>query len=174
MILNYKLKIVNIVASLALLNSVMAKDLNDPTITQEFYSLINKESDLPGDKLKVSTKDRVIILDGTVDTRLQADKIVELANSIENVKYVDTYNLKVTDSKQYLKDALLTSAVKGKIMYLYNNGKIEKSNIHVETTNGSVHLFGNIGNKEDVSILKRELNRIRGVKSVHCNLEEMN
>ena len=160
--------------ALILLNSSIAKEPIDTSITKELDALIAQEPDLARDKLRITTKDRVIVLNGTVDTRLQADKVVELANSIDNVKDVDTYNLKVTDSKQYVKDALITSAVKGKIMLLAKNNKIEKTDIHVETTNGNVHLFGRLDNEEDLSVIRREVGRIKGVKSVNCNLEAIN
>ncbi len=98
---------------------------------------------------------------------------MEIAYSIDNVKDVDTYNLKVTNSKQYLTDALLTSAVRGKIISLTRNNKIGKNKIHVETTNGCVHLFGTIDDEQDISIIQRETNRIKGVKGVHCNIESI-
>ena len=152
---------------------VIANQLTDDVlITNEIKSLLNKEADIPSEQqLQVSTKDGVVLLDGTVETRLQADRIIEIANSIDNVKDVDTYNLKVVSSNQYLKDAFITSAVKGKITWLIRHGKIGKySGFHVETTNGNVHIFGRVEDNKDISTITREIGRIKGVKNVRCNI----
>lgn len=156
------------------LTSISAKQILDEEITKTFNNLLQKEPDIPTKKFKVTTENRIIILEGTVDTRLQADKVIEIAHSIDNVKDVDTYNFKITNSKQYLTDAWLTSATKGKIIYLTRNNKISKNKIHVETTNGHVHLFGTIDDEQDLAVLKREINRIKGVKAVNLNIETNN
>lgn len=154
--------------------AVIAKQPSDDLITEEIKSLLNKESDIPINKLQVSTNDGVVLLNGTVDTRLQADKIIQVANSINNVKDVDTYNLKVTKSNQYLTDAFVTSAVKGKLVSLARSNKISNNyDFHIETTNGHVHIFGKISNNHDISVIEREIVRIKGVKKVHCNINIM-
>ena len=168
---NNKFIISSILAGFLFFNVSLAKEPVDSEISKEFNLLLNQEADLPKERVKILVKDRVLVLEGTLDTRLQADKLVELAHSVNNIKDVDTYNLKVVNSKQYFKDALLTSAVKGKILLLTRNNKIDKNDIHVETTNGCVHLFGIIRNSEDLSVIKRELNRIKGVKSVDCTFD---
>ncbi len=161
-----------IIGSCFLCAVASANSVTDDLVTNEVKSLLNKEADIPTKQLKISTKDGVVLLDGTVDTRLQADRIVEVANSVDNVKDVDTYKLKVVSSHQYLTDAFITSAVKGKLTWLIRHGKIGKySHFHVETTNGNVHIFGNVEDNKDVSIITREVGRIKGVKQVHCNID---
>lgn len=149
-----------------------ANSVTDDLITNEVKSLLNKEADIPTKRLKISTKDGVVLLDGTVETRLQANKIVEVANSVDNVKDVDTYKLKVANSHQYLTDAFITSSVKGKLTWLVRHNKIGKhSRFHVETTNGNVHIFGKVEDNQDTSIITREVGRIKGVKQVFCNID---
>ena len=161
-----------IIGSCFLCAVVSANSVSDDLITNEVKSLLNKEADIPTKQLKISTKDGVVLLDGTVETRLQADRIVEVANSVDNVKDVDTYKLKVISSNQYLADAFITSAVKGKLTWLIRHGKIGKhSHCHVETTNGNVHIFGKVEDNQDVSIITREVGRIKGVKQVRCNID---
>ena len=161
-----------IIGSCFLCAVVSANSVTDDLVTNEVKSLLNKEADIPTKQLKISTKDGVVLLDGTVETRLQADRIVEVANSVDNVKDVDTYKLKVVSSNQYLTDAFITSAVKGKLTWLIRHGKIGKySHFHVETTNGNVHIFGNVEDNQDVSIITREVGRIKGVKQVRCNID---
>jgi osmotically-inducible protein OsmY len=161
-----------IIGSCFLYSVASANSTTDDLITKEVKLLLNKEADIPTKRLKISAKDGVILLDGRVETRLQADRIIEVANSIDNVKDVDTYNLKVVSSDQYLADAFITSAVKGKLIWLIRHGKIGKhSHFHVETTNGHVHIFGKIEDDQDVSIITREVGRIKGVKQVRCNID---
>jgi hyperosmotically inducible protein len=161
-----------IIGSCCLCAVVSANSVTDDLITNEVKSLLNKEADIPTKQLKISTKDGVVLLDGTVETRLQADRIVEVSNSVDNVKDVDTYKLKVVSSHQYLSDAFITAAVKGKLTWLIRHGKIGKhSHFHVETTNGNVHIFGKIEDNQDVSIITREVGRIKGVKQVRCNID---
>jgi len=149
---------------------VVARQPTDDVITKEIKSLLTKEADIPTKRLNISANDGVVLLDGTVDTRLQAHKIIEIANSVDNVRDVDTYNLKVASSNQYLKDSFITSAAKGKIILLARNGKIGKDiNFSVETTNGKVHIFGKIEDDKDISVITREVGRIKGVKNVNCN-----
>ncbi len=155
-------------------SAVIAKQPIDDSITEEIKSLLNKESDIPTKFLQVSTNDGVVLLSGTVDTILQADKIIQVANSVNKVRDVDTYNLKVTKSNQYLTDAFITSAVKGKLVSLARSNKISNNyDVHVETTNGHVHIFGKTSNNQDVSVIEREVGRIKGVTTVHCNISIM-
>jgi hyperosmotically inducible periplasmic protein len=161
-----------IISSCFFCTIVNANSVTDDLITNEVKSLLNKEADIPTKKLNISTKDGVILLNGTVETRLQADKIVEVANSVDNVKDVDTYKLKVVSSHQYLTDAFITSSVKGKLTWLIRHNKIGKhSRFHVETTNGNVHIFGKVEDNQDISIITREVGRIKGVKQVRCNID---
>ena len=74
---------------------------------KEIKFLLNKEADIPTKQLKISVNDGVVLLDGTIETRLQADRVVEIANSVDNVRDVDTYKLKVTSYNQYLMDAFI-------------------------------------------------------------------
>ena len=161
-----------IISSCFLCTVASANSATDNLITKEVKSLLNQEADIPVKQLNISTKDGVVLLDGTVETRLQADRIVEIANSVDDVKDVDTYKLKVVSSHQYLTDAYITAAVKGKLTWLIRHNKIGKhSHFHVETTNGNVHIFGKIEDNQDISIITREIGRIKGVKNVRCNLD---
>ena len=156
-----------------LCTEVSAIQPRDEAITKEIKLLLNQEADIPTKQLKISVNDGVVLLNGTVETRLQADIIIEIANSVDNVRDVDTYKLKVTSSNQYLTDAFITSAAKGKLISLARHGKIGKDfHFHIETTNGKVHIFGKVKDKQDISTITREISRIKGVKNVNCNIDE--
>ena len=70
--------------------------------------------------------------------------------------------------------AAITSAVKGKLVSLARSNKITNNyNFHIETTNGHVHIFGKTSNSQDISVIEREVERIKGVMKVHCNISIM-
>jgi hyperosmotically inducible protein len=148
------------------------KVINDAGITTQIKGLLALESDIKSFNISVTTKSRVVYLDGNVDTGLQADKVVELAQSVSGVKDVNNSKLKIKDSKNYTKDSFITAKVKGTIMQLSSDDKINsKNDLHVETTNGAVHIFGTVANNDDVSVLKDTVSKVDGVKSVNTNID---
>lgn len=148
----------------------LANKHDDDRITTRVESLIQQEKDLPSNAIHVSTYDGVVKLSGNLDTMLQANRVVELAYSVENVNDVDS-NISITNSEQYITDAVITMRARGKVMQLSRNGKIARThNLRFETTNGTLHVFGNVGNKNDIAVLKNELIKLKGVESVKANV----
>ena len=81
------------------------------------------EKDIPEKHIEVATTDKIVALRGIVDTKLQADRAIEVAFSIDNVLDV-TDHLKVRNSSSVITDSLLTAKTKGKIRHLSINKKI--------------------------------------------------
>ncbi len=129
------------------------------------------ERDIPATHIEVRTTDKVVSLRGTVDTRLQADRAIEIASSIDNVIDVIDTDLKVRDSTSAITDSLITAKTKGKIRHLYVNKKIaEAYNLHVETTNQLVHIFGEVTKVADIDTITKAVKTINHVKSVKTNI----
>jgi len=105
--------------------NVIAKPLDDESITKLVEQLLVKENDIPNVIIKVMTKGGVVHLSGVVDTRLQENKIIELASSVKNVIDVENADLKVRSSTEFLSDALITAKAKGRIKYLALNKQID-------------------------------------------------
>ncbi len=152
--------------------NLVAKTLDDETITSAVKKLLVKESDIPNSKIQVNAKKGVVYLSGSVDTRLQENRIIELASSIEDVVDVDTKNLNVVSSSEFLADTLITAKAKGRIKYLSLNKHISEGyNLHVETTNKVVHIFGDVKDKKDIETIKKAISDIVSVRRINMNIK---
>lgn len=161
-----------IISSTISLNNAACDELRDKEITSEVQNILKKESDIPVNHLKIKTNNGIVSLEGKVDTRLQADRIIELVNTINEVKEVDAYKLKTVRSNQYMKDAFITATIKGKIILLTQNGHLSKNSLfHIETTNGYVHISGRADNKKEVDNLIKTIYSIKGVKEVKHSID---
>lgn len=143
---------------------------SDTAITTQVKAKLAAASDIPFD-ISVTTNNGVVTLDGQVDTRLQANKVVEIASSVHGVKDVDDSALKVKSSEDYLSDAAITAKARGRLMQLSADKKINsKYDLKVETTDGVVHVFGTVANRSDESTITDSLKNIKGVKNVKTNI----
>lgn len=150
----------------------ISQNISDATITTKIKAAYALESDIPSLKISVSTEDGVVILGGTVDTSIQAQRLIELARDVDGVKAVNDSALKVTKSKNYFEDAMITARAKLKIFSLYNNDQITDGyDLQVETTNGDVHIFGTVKNNADKSTIKKAISEVADVKEVSLNIK---
>jgi len=150
----------------------MATATKDAAITTKVKALFAMEPDIPSLRISVTTKDNVVHLDGKVDTALQAHKLIEIAQSVSGVRDVDDSKLKTESSEDFAKDAMITSKIKGKILQLANDGKLAKGyELHVETTNGNVHIFGKARNRQEVKRIESIAKNTENVNKVSTNIE---
>lgn len=162
-----------VISALIIPQSAFANTANDAKITAQIQELVRQESDLPLKNIDISTHDGIVKLNGYLDTTLQANRAVELAYSVEKVQDVDN-NIEIRDSEQYIKDSIITARARGKVIQLSREGKISKPyHLHFETTNGDLHVLGEVGNKKDIATLKKALIKLKGVKTVNANVWEM-
>jgi len=163
-----------IIATISIFNSSMifATPAEDSDITTGITALLISENDIPSNSISVSTKDRVVILKGTVDTALQAHKAIEIASSVNGVIDVVDTQLKLKGSQSLVADSLITAKVKGKIRYLYTSEKIVNGyDLHVETTDQVVHIFGRVAREADLGTIVAAAKEVKGVKSVKTNIK---
>jgi len=138
---------------------------------EQLNHLLVQEEDIPQDNLIVELKNNTIYIGGNINTRLQANKVIELASTIEGVDDVNTDALIIESSKEFLTDAYITAKARGKIKYLELSSQIKPGyEIHIETTNAIVHIFGNITEKNDSTIIEKAIADIIDVKGVKTNL----
>ena len=143
----------------------------DEIITGAIKMLLVDEADIPAVNIKVQSKCGVVTVSGQLDTRLQANRVIELISSVNNVVDIDARNLKIKSSNEYLTDSFITAKAKGKIRQLAFKGVIKDYyDLHVETTNKVVHVFGEVGNERDIATIRRHLQEIVGVKFVQMNI----
>jgi hyperosmotically inducible protein len=162
----------NVKADIKEAGAKVATAADDAAITAKVKALLAVESDIRSLKISVTTKNSVVYLEGTVDTRLQESRVIELAQSVKGVTDVNESKLKVTSSNNFFEDALITAKTKGKIMQLANEDKIASGyDLHVETTNGVVHIFGKVTDRNDIAIVEKSVGAISDVKSVKTNID---
>lgn len=146
---------------------IYADAVEDTAITAEVKAKLLKEPDIPATKIEVTTNDAIVTLKGTIDTRLQANRAIEIASSVDKVVDVVDDNLRVKQSNAFVSDGIITAKAKGKIAYLALYNKVDKNNeLHVETTNGVVHINGYVNKAADVDEVIDTVKAIKGVKSV--------
>ena len=144
---------------------------DDTAITTKVKTLLALESDIPM-SISVTTKNNVVYLTGVVDTRIQANRVIQIAQSVDGVRDVNDSKLQITSSDSFFSDASITAKAKGKIMQLENSKQIApNADLHVETTNGEVHIFGTVGNSDDRSVIEKSVAAISGVKAVKLNID---
>ena len=160
---------------LTLTSSVsIASPIEDKAITASVREALKAEQDIPEQHIEIVTTDKIVALRGSVDTKLQANKAIEVAFSVDNVLDV-TDHLKVKDSSSVITDSLLTAKAKGKIRHLWINKKIAADyDLHVETTNQVVHIFGEVSSTADISTITESIKAINNVKSVKTNIRLKN
>lgn len=147
---------------------------DDTAITSKVKAKLTLESDIPLN-ISVTTTNNVVYLSGIVDTRLQANKIIQLAESVDGVKDVNDSKLQITSSDSFFSDATITAKAMGKIMQLRESDKIGSgSDLHVETTNGDVHVYGSVTQNDDKQVVKDAVGSINGVKTVSANIDVVN
>jgi len=144
----------------------------DTVITAQVKAKLLAEDDMPSTKISVSTKDGIVSLSGKVDTQLQASKAVSIAQSVHGVNNVNADQLNITDSTSFLQDAFITAKVEGKIAQLSVDRKINsKHDLHVETTNGVVHINGIIGKFDDARVVSDAVKNLDGVQDVKLDVQ---
>ena len=163
-----------VIASVTIFNcsKILANPAEDADITVSIKALLISENDIPSNSISVSTTNGVVSLKGTLDTALQAHKAVEIAASVQGVIDVVDTQLKIKGSQSLLADALITAKVKGKIRHLYTNGKIASGyDLHVETTDQVVHIFGKVMREADIDTVVAAAKEVKKVKSVKTNMK---
>jgi osmotically-inducible protein OsmY len=145
----------------------------ESAITAKVKTLFALEHDIPSLHIKVRTKDGVVHLDGKVNTPSQAHRVIEIAQGVRGVNDVDDAKLIVSeDNNSYLKDAMVTARVKGKILQLAENGQIGKGyNLNVSTSNGEVHIKGKVNKRADIAQIEKTAGSVKNVERVFTNIE---
>lgn len=161
-----------ILSCLFFLSVCYAKDPVDEQIEKQAIELLTVEKDIPHKQISITTNEGIVNVSGKVDTRLQENKIIELISSIGRVKDVKTDKLHISCSKEFLSDAYITAKAKGKLKFLAISKQITADYIlHMETTNGVVHIFGEVIDKKDIPIIKNSIRNIIDVKGVKVNIK---
>ena len=149
----------NVVSDSVITSKIKAKQLQDKSI-----SALN---------VNVETNNGIVRLDGTVDSDTQASAMVEMAQSTQGVRDVDTDDLTIKRSRAPISDTYITAKVKGIYLQqkLLHNTNIDPTSIHVETNNAVVYLSGEVATERTLRKVISLAKSVQGVKQVESRLK---
>ena len=170
-----KLRMTMLAIPLAMTSSMAFADstpVSDSVITVQIKTKIAADKNLSVFSNDVSTVNNgVVILSGAVDSETDATALVQLAESVDGVRDVDTENLKVKDSQHPMDDAYITAKVKGQFIQAKIFGdKDVAALVSVETIDGVVHLSGAVDNATEIKNAIKLAKSVKGVKQVESRL----
>lgn len=147
------------------------KVVPDKVILAKVKSKIATDTALSSYKMNVSSTDGIVTLDGTVKSDTDASALVQIAQSIEGVKDVNTKELKIENSTQPFTDIMITAKIKGTYLREKLAGKNVPAALSVETNNGVVYLSGSVDTKEQEVNAENLAKAVNGVKSVNSRIK---
>ncbi|PWT92279.1 MAG: hypothetical protein C5B54_03770 [Acidobacteria bacterium] len=167
----------------------------DARITASVKAKFAKDDLVKARNIDVDTDQGQVSLRGTVTSQVEADRAVQLAQSVDGVRNVRSYlktepentsststgdslkneankteeSLKRTadNAAEKTKDAAITAEVKLK---LAKDKNVTASDINVDTNNGEVTLNGTVGSKAEERRAIQLARTVDDVKVVHSNL----
>jgi len=150
--------------------ALAAQDVSDAVINAKINSKIIADRDLSVFKVDVATNNGIVVLTGTVDSKTDADNLLNLAQTTDGVKQVDISQLVIKPSAHPVSDTMITAEIRGLFIKnkLFSNQDIALSSIGVETNNGIVYLSGTVANslqETNAIAIAKSVSGVRGVKS---------
>ncbi len=148
------------------------KVVSDTMITGTVKAKYAKSDLLSALNIEVKTVAGTVQLSGMVDTDMQYEQAVMLADSVEGVKNVEAEMLKVKDSQQPMKDTYITAKIKGQLLKDKVMGKnVQVWPVSVETKNGVVYLKGDVDSDAQKENILKSVKAVAGVKSVESDIK---
>ena len=146
--------------------------LTDTAITTKIKALYVLSPEIKSLSISVVTTNHEVALTGTVETDLQYEKAISLAQSVEGVNNVNADKLFVSESKAPLADTYITAKAKGTIMKesLFGKKSVEYWPVNIETKDGVVYLSGTVDTNEQSENIVKLVTGIDGVKSVNSTI----
>jgi hyperosmotically inducible protein len=145
----------------------------DADIVAAIHAKFASDNSVAASKINITSHAGDVELTGKVDTDSEATKLIELAESVDHVKDVDSRHLTVLKSKHPLKDSAITAKVKGAFVRekLMGSAEVAVMAIAVETTNGVVYLTGIAESPEQIKNAVKIAKSVKGVKHVKSKVE---
>lgn len=154
----------------------VSSTLNDSAITAEVKAKLFADPLIKSSDISVTTTKGEVFLTGKVDTELQYERAIMLADSLSETKDVNADNLHVKDSKTPLKDVYITAKVKALLLKekLFSDNNYQNWDTQVETKNGVVYLTGYTNSVKEKYKIEQLIKSIKGVRSLESNLSIKN
>lgn len=152
--------------------TVSKNGLSDAAITAKIKALYALSPVIKSLSVAVATTNHEVALMGTVQTDMQYEKAVSLAQSVDSVTNVNADKLVVAASKAPLADTYITAKAKGIIMKekLFGKKPVEYWPVAIETKDAVIYLSGAVDTTEQRENIVKLVEGIDGVKSVNCTI----
>lgn len=152
--------------------SVVENGLSDTAITAKIKGLYVLSPLIKTLDISVTTMNKNVALTGKLDTDMQYEEAVSLAQSVDGVANVDADKLMVSESKAPLSDTYITAKAKGTIMKekLFGDKAVEYWPVSIETKDGVVYLSGAVDTDIERANIVKLIEGIKGVKSVKSGI----
>lgn len=146
--------------------------LSDTGVTAAIKAKFTKNKLLNPFDIKVTTKNGTVTLKGKVDSVMQYEQAIMIAESMYDVHTINAKALTVKNSKSPLKDTYITGKIKGKILKdkIFGDADFADNNLSVETVDGTVFLKGIVKNNAQIKDIITLVKSTDGVKSVKSSL----
>lgn len=146
--------------------------LTDTAITTKIKALYVLSPVIKSLSISVVTTNHEVALMGTVETDMQYEKAVSLAQSVDGVSNVNADKLVVSASKAPLADTYITAKAKGTIMKenLFGRKPVEYWPVTIETKDAVIYLSGTVDTNEQRENIVKLVEGIDGVKSVNSTI----
>lgn len=144
----------------------------DAQIVAQINAKLAADHAITSQKVYVTSHGGHVQLIGKIDTSAQANKIIEIAESVDHVKDVNNKSLKVKKSDHAMQDAALTAKVKGVYLRekLFGDADVSVWSAKVETKNKVVYLTGEVDNQAQINNAVKLAKSVKGVKRVKSAL----
>ena len=147
--------------------------VTDTEITTKIKALYVLSPVIKSLSISVVTTNHEVVLIGTVETDMQYEKAVSLAQSVDGVTNVNADKLVVSASKAPLADTYITAKAKGTIMKekLFGRKPVEYWPVTIETKDAVIYLSGTVDTNEQRENMVKLVEGIAGVKSVNSTID---
>lgn len=154
--------------------NTIGNQVTDSAITLKIKAKYLNDALLNPFDIKVTTTQGTVRLAGSVDTAIQYEQAVILAENTDGVLNVNVAHLVIKSSPTPSNDLVITAKIKG--LYLKNSifaneNSPETWAIHVETADGHVYLAGSVKNSAERDKAINLAKSVKGVKAVKANLK---
>ncbi|MDP9566403.1 UNVERIFIED_ORG: hyperosmotically inducible protein [Kosakonia oryzae] len=146
--------------------------MDDSSITAKVKAALVDHESIKSTDISVKTDNKVVTLNGFVESQAQAEQAVSVAKGVEGVASVSD-KLHVRDGKNqsmkgYAGDTATTSEIKAKLLA---DDLVPSRKVKVETTDGVVQLSGTVDSQAQSERAESIAKAIEGVKSVKNDLK---
>lgn len=154
-------------------SSTVGAAVSDTTITAKVKTKLAANRVTKATSINVETNDGIVKLTGTVNSDTEASTAVQIAESTNGVRDVNTADLNVKGSEHPLQDSYLTAKVKGAFIRekIMNDTNLPTTSISVETQDGVVYLSGKVNAQAQAQRAIDIAKSINGVSNVVSNIK---